>query len=51
MARVFKADPSQDLSNGLSVYLSQANETRYHVIGAEMQIVNVELKGGDSKLS
>jgi hypothetical protein len=32
------------------VYVSNVQETRYHVIGAEMQVVNVELKPGDSKL-
>mmetsp|Transcript_13470 Transcript_13470/g.17444 ORF Transcript_13470/g.17444 Transcript_13470/m.17444 type:complete len:261 (+) Transcript_13470:26-808(+) len=39
---------AEDLSNGLSLYVSHANETRYHVMGSEMQIVNVELTPGAS---
>lgn len=38
---------AEDVSNGLNLFISQASETRYHVMGAEMQIVNIELKPSD----
>jgi len=33
----------------MNVVVTNENAVNFHIIGAEMQIVNVELKPGDSK--
>eukprot|EP00613_Pedinella_sp_CCMP2098_P009143 CAMPEP_0171648550 /NCGR_PEP_ID=MMETSP0990-20121206/36198_1 /TAXON_ID=483369 /ORGANISM="non described non described, Strain CCMP2098" /LENGTH=278 /DNA_ID=CAMNT_0012226145 /DNA_START=15 /DNA_END=852 /DNA_ORIENTATION=- len=43
------AVPADDLSGGMKLYLSEeVAEARYHVIGAEMQVVNLSLNTGES---
>ena len=35
-----------DIDGGLTLFIANPNETRYSIIGTEMQIVNVELMPG-----